>query len=118
MIRGIKFASVPVTDQDRALAFYTKKLGFSVVTDQPFGENDRWLELRIPGADTRVVLWKQPDRAGQFGGFVFWTDDVEGTHKELTAKGVTFDQPPKKEPWGTSAIFRDSEGNQFVLGTK
>ena len=118
MIRGIKFASVPVTDQERALAFYTKKLGFTVLTDQPFGPTDRWIELRIPGADTRVVLWKQPDRVGQFAAFVFWTDDVEKTHQELVAKGVTFDKPPKKEPWGTSATFRDSEGNQFVLGTK
>jgi hypothetical protein len=39
MIRGVKFASIPVTDQDKALAFYTEKLGFRIVTDQPFNES-------------------------------------------------------------------------------
>jgi len=56
MIRGIKFVSIPVSDQDRALAFYTEKLGFRVVTDQPFDEKQRWLELGIPGAETCIVL--------------------------------------------------------------
>ena len=56
-IRGVKFVSIPVTEQDRALAFYTEKLGFRVVTDQPFDGKQRWIELGIPGADTRVVLF-------------------------------------------------------------
>ena len=38
MIRGVKFASIPVSDQDRALAFYTEKLGFRLLTDQPFND--------------------------------------------------------------------------------
>ena len=50
MIKGIKFATVPVTDQDRALEFYTKKLGFRVLTDAPFDGNQRWIELSIPRA--------------------------------------------------------------------
>ena len=58
MIRGIKFASVPVTDQNRALAFYTEKLGFRLLTDQPFNDDQRWIELGIPGADTRIVLFR------------------------------------------------------------
>ena len=45
MIRGIKFACVPTRDQDRALKFYTEKLGFRVMTDQPFGAQ-RWIEAR------------------------------------------------------------------------
>ena len=58
MIRGVKFTSVPVSDQDRALAFYTEKLGFRLLTDQPFSEDQRWIELGIPGADTRIVLFR------------------------------------------------------------
>jgi catechol 2,3-dioxygenase-like lactoylglutathione lyase family enzyme len=57
MIKGIKFASIPVTDQDRALEFYTKKLGFRVLTDQPFDDHQRWIELGIAGADTSLVLF-------------------------------------------------------------
>ena len=56
MIRGIKFACVPVHDQDRALKFYTEKLGFRVMTDQPFGAQ-RWIELGIPGAESQLVLF-------------------------------------------------------------
>jgi catechol 2,3-dioxygenase-like lactoylglutathione lyase family enzyme len=120
MIRGIKFASIPVTDQDRALAFYTEKLGFRLLTDQPFDDKQRWLELGIPGADTRVVLFRfdgslQP---GSMMNVTFWTDDVEGTYRDLKAKGVEFTAEPTKQPWGTFAIFKDLDGNTFVLGTK
>ncbi|HMC56059.1 MAG TPA: VOC family protein [Gemmatimonadaceae bacterium] len=57
MIKAIKFVGIPVRDQDRALDFYTKKLGFSITTDQPFNDTQRWIELKIPGADTGVVLF-------------------------------------------------------------
>jgi predicted enzyme related to lactoylglutathione lyase len=120
MIKQIKFVSVPVRDQNRALAFYTEKLGFTIITDQPFDEKQRWIELRIPKAETRVVLFTpegQEDRAGTFSGISYATDDVEATYAELKARGVTFRGPPQKQPWGTFAIFNDSEGNQFVLGT-
>ena len=118
MISQIKFASIPVADQQRALDFYTQKLGFKIVTDQPFGEM-RWIELRIANAQTKVVLFPFPDR--QPGGFlnvVFQTDDVQKTWEELKAKGVEFTQEPKTESWGTSAMFRDSEGNIVLVGTK
>ena len=48
MIKQIKFVSIPVADQNRALDFYTDKLGFTIITDQPFDEKQRWIELRIP----------------------------------------------------------------------
>ena len=57
MIRGVKFASIPVTDQDRAIGFYTEKVGFRLVTDQPFTDEQRWIELGIPGADTVTRSW-------------------------------------------------------------
>ena len=55
MIRKIKFVSIPVHDQDVALKFYTEKLSFKVVTDQPLGKQ-RWIELLIPGAETGLAL--------------------------------------------------------------
>jgi catechol 2,3-dioxygenase-like lactoylglutathione lyase family enzyme len=121
MIKGLKFASIPVRDQDRALAFYTTALGFKVATDAPMGPGMRWIELRIPGAETRVVLFTVPgqeDRIGTFSGLSFWTDDVEATHATMVAAGVTFRQGPKKEEWGTSAIFQDPDGNEFVLSSR
>jgi predicted enzyme related to lactoylglutathione lyase len=49
---------------------------------------------------------------------VFWSDNVEKSYKELTARGVEFLRPPKTEQWGTSAIFKDLDGNQFLLSSK
>jgi predicted enzyme related to lactoylglutathione lyase len=118
MIRAVKFVSVPVTDQDRALAFYTGKLGFAIATDQPMGPDARWIELRIPGAETKLVLWKDEEKSGGFRNMAFYADDVEKTYNELAARGVEFSQPYKVEPWGASAIFKDPDGNEFVIGTK
>jgi predicted enzyme related to lactoylglutathione lyase len=121
MIRQIKFASIPVRDQDAALQFYTEKLGFAIQTDQPMGEGARWIELRIPGAETRVVLFTPPgqeDRIGTASNIVFMSDDVRATYEELRERGVEFDSEPEDQPWGMFASFRDPDGNQFVLSSK
>lgn len=121
MIRAIKFVSIPVSDQDRALEFYTAKLGFAIHTDQPMGEGQRWIELGIPGAETRVVLFTAEahrDRIGTPSDIVFMSENVEKTYKELVGRGVEFLHEPKKEPWGTYTVLKDPDGNQFVLGTK
>lgn len=120
MIRGVKFASIPVTDQERALAFYTEKLGFRLLTDQPFNEHQRWIELGVPGADTRVVLFSFGDaiKPGGQMNITFWTDDVEKTVSELKAKGVTIVMEPKRAEWGTAAAFQDLDGNRFLISSK
>ena len=121
MISAIKFVSVPVHDQDRALAFYTTKLGFTVATDQPFGEKQRWIELKVPGAETRLVLFTPDGHEDRIGGvqpLTFQTSDVRKTHDQLAAKGVEFTAPPTEQTWGSYATFKDSEGNQFVLSSK
>lgn len=120
MIRGVKFVSIPVADQDRALAFYTEVLGFRLLTDQPFSDKQRWLELGIPGADTRIVLFQFGDKL-QPGGHLtitLWSDDVEGTARELKAKGVVFVMEPRTMPYGTTSIFKDVDGNHLVLSSK
>ena len=118
MIKQIKFISIPVAEQNRALDFYTDKLGFTIITDQPFDEKQRWIELRIPKADTRVVLFTPPgqeERVGSFMNLSFACDDIDQSYEELKGRGVDFEGPPEKRPWGTYAKFKDSEGNQFVL---
>ena len=119
MITHIKFVSIPTRDQDLALAFYTEKLGFKLVTDQPFSEKQRWIELRIGGSDTRFVLFTMDDTkvGANFNGALA-CDNVEKTYEELTTRGVKFLGPPKREHWGTFAIFEDIDGNKFVLSSK
>lgn len=121
MITSVKFVNVPTSDQDRALAFYTEKLGFRLVTDQPFGPDRRWIELAIGQSDTRFVLFTPPGeehRVGDRFSGALGCDDVEATHRQLSARGVEFESPPARQPWGTFAVMRDSEGNRFVLSSR
>jgi predicted enzyme related to lactoylglutathione lyase len=121
MITAVKFVSIPVKDQNQALDFYTQKLGFTIMTDQPFDGKQRWIELGVPGGETRVVLFTPDghrDRIGSFSNVVFQSDDVEKTYKELNARGVEFQQPPVKASRGTSSIFKDQDGNLFALSSK
>jgi predicted enzyme related to lactoylglutathione lyase len=120
MIRKLKFVSIPVRDQDRALDFYVNKLGFALITDQPMGPGQRWVEIRPPRGDSGIALFTSPgheNRVGTFTGISMECDDVQKTYDELKARGVEFEKPPKTESWGVMAIMRDSEGNQIVLST-
>lgn len=119
MIKGVKFASVPTHDQDRAVAFWTEKVGLRVMTDQPFDDNQRWIELGIPSAPTSIVLFAMDGhKPGGPSNITFWADDVEKTFREMKARGVEFVQEPQKADWGTAAVFQDLEGNQFVISSK
>ena len=121
MIKQIKFISIPVRDQKRALDFYTDKLGFTIITDQPFDEKQRWIELRIPKAETRVVLFTSPEdekRIGTMMNMSYECDDIDTTYNELKKRGVEFEGPTEKQPWGTYTMFKDSEGNRFVLSAQ
>jgi predicted enzyme related to lactoylglutathione lyase len=119
MIKSLKFAGIPTRDQAKAVAFWTEKVGFRVMTDQPLG-NQRWIELGIGKSETRIVLFTPPGHESHISTFFngsFACDDVEAAYRQMTAKGVEFKAPPKKEHWGTSAIFMDADGNSFVLGS-
>ena len=117
MLKRIKFTTIPVADQDRALEFYTRKLGLKVFTDQAMGDS-RWIELQVPCAETLIVLFKQPNhKPAEMPAAVFVADNVQATYEEFKAKGVVFTQPPKKEPWGEHAILKDSEDNIIMVGT-
>jgi predicted enzyme related to lactoylglutathione lyase len=105
----------------RALKFYTEILGFRLLTDQQFSESQRWIELSIPGADTGISLFTpegHEDRVGTFVNTSWEVDNVDKTYAELQGKGVEFAGPPQKQPWGTFAVMKDSEGNQIVLSAR
>ena len=115
MIKQIKFVSVPVADQDRALDFYTEKLGFTIITDQPFDDKQRWIELRVPKAETRVVLFTtddDKDRIGTFMNMSYTCDDLQKTYEELKGKGINFVMPPtQREGEGIRlAVCLDPDG--------
>jgi uncharacterized glyoxalase superfamily protein PhnB len=53
-----------------------------------------------------------------FSNIGFFTDDMDQTYQTLAARGVEFEQSPKKESWGTSAVLKDIDGNAFALSSK
>lgn len=92
-IKQVGRVMVPVTDQDRAIEFYTGKLGFSLSADVPFGEGDRWVEVAPPdgGAALALVPPQGEYQAGRMTGIALETGDAEGTREELAAAGVDVD---------------------------
>jgi predicted enzyme related to lactoylglutathione lyase len=121
MITHVKFVSIPTGDQDRALKFWTSQVGFTLVTDQPFNDKQRWIELSVGDSATHFVLFTPDGQEERIGGFfngALACDDVEATHRQLSERGVQFDSPPQKQPWGAFATFRDPDGNQFVLSSR
>ena len=115
----VSFVSIPVSNQETAFEFYTDKLGFEVVTNQQFGNGTRWIQLRPPGADTDVVLFTPPGQENRIGGYqnvAFTCDDVVGTCQRLKERGVEFVKDAERANWGgVEAIFKDPDGNTFVL---
>lgn len=121
MITHVKFVSIPTSDQHRALEFWTQKVGFTLLTDQPFSENQRWIELKVRDSDTHFVLFTPEGHEDRIGGFFNGSlacDDVEATHRQLSQRGVEFVSEPQKQHWGTFATFKDPDGNTFVLSSR
>lgn len=112
-----------VRDYDEAIAYYTDKLGFTLIADAPQGEK-RWVVVAPPGGGARLLLARAatPEQAArigdQTGGRVFLflhTDDFVRDHAMMLARGVTFLEAPRTEPYGTVAVFRDLYGNKWDL---
>jgi catechol 2,3-dioxygenase-like lactoylglutathione lyase family enzyme len=128
-------AQVWVLDQDEALEFWTKKIGWEVRADITMPElgDFRWLSVGPPGQeDISVVLMAIPGPpvmddatkkqleelvAQGSAGTVFLTaDDVQATYEELKDRGVEFTEAPAEQPYGIDSEFRDPSGNKFRLG--
>ncbi len=122
MINFIKFSELPVYDQDRAIAFYTEILGFRLKQDSKYKPGWRWVELAIPGAETRILLTRKTgEEEEDIPTLVLVDDDVPETYELLRLKGVTFTQKPSLAPWRSTeiyALFKDSESNTVLIGSE
>ncbi len=109
--------SVPVADQERALAFYAERLGFTVVVDEPFDPGLRWIQLLPPGGGASIALvnWFDAMPPGSLQGTVLGSADLDADYAALTARGVPFSSPPADAFWGRFAEFADPDGNTWIL---
>ena len=125
MLTKVRSVGIYVSDQQRALDFYTQTLGCEPVADQPMGEEPgaaRWIEVRLPNDATNLTLFTPPgqeDRVGTFSNLIFHCDDIERTYEKLSAKGVEFTTKPERAPWGQWwAVFKAPDGNEYGLGVE
>ena len=124
--QSIAHVALVVREYDEAIAFYTEKLGFTVVEDtyQP-AQDKRWVLVAPPGSDGTSLLLaraskpeQEPFVGNQSGGRVFLflrTDDFWGDYDRMVSVGITFVRPPKLESYGTVAVFEDLYGNLWDL---
>lgn len=125
MSQAIGCVSILVRDYDEAVAFYSGKLRFNVVEDTPMGGGRRWVVVAPPGSGgARILLAKAKNKrelsavGRQAGGRVFLflhTDDFARDHREMLRRGVTFNEEPRDEAYGTVAVFEDLYGNKWDL---
>lgn len=113
-----------VPDYDPAIAFFTGALGFTLDEDTALGGGKRWVRVTPPGGGVSLVLARAagPDQRaaiGRQGGGRVWlfleTDDFGRDHAAFRAAGVAFEGAPRREPYGTVAVFRDPFGNRWDL---
>lgn len=119
-LREISLVVVPVTDQDRAIAFYEESLGFEKRTDIPFGGKYRWVEVYPPSGTTGIAL--APPPPGQEvtptqTGITLATEDIDATHTDLRDKGVDVDAEVSRmgDPVPPMFWFRDPEGHTLMV---
>jgi catechol 2,3-dioxygenase-like lactoylglutathione lyase family enzyme len=114
----IAVVSVPVTDQDRAAAFYSSYLGFDVIEDQAMGPTMRWVQLGSGDEVTTITLttWFDTMPAGSLSGLVVHVDDVDATRAKMVANGIECSELDD-QPWGRYFMAKDPDGNGLVIAT-
>lgn len=118
-IRYINFTSIPVADQDRALAFYRDCLGFTVQTDAPYSPGWRWIFMKLPDGQCRLQFARPPEvKVTGVPALTLVCDSVDDQAARLAAAGVHIEGGPADAPWAPGVrwlMLRDSEDNLVLL---
>jgi catechol 2,3-dioxygenase-like lactoylglutathione lyase family enzyme len=125
MSQSIAHLTLLVRSYDEALEFFGQKLGFHLLQDTPLPDNKRWLLVAPPDSRGAALLLAEADTpeqslaiGNQTGGRVFLflhTDDFWRDYKVYQSRGVRFLEAPRKETYGTVAVFEDLYGNKWDL---
>jgi catechol 2,3-dioxygenase-like lactoylglutathione lyase family enzyme len=125
MPSNVMYATLYVTDQDKALTFYTDALGLEKRLDYP-GPEGRFLTVGVPNSPVEIILWPgsavSPDPAAGVepgtvpGPVILESDDLTQEFEALRARGVTFEEPaPVDYPFGVRITALDPDGNRISL---
>jgi catechol 2,3-dioxygenase-like lactoylglutathione lyase family enzyme len=124
MKQTIAHITLVVRDYDEAIAFYTGALDFMLLEDTPLGSGKRWVRVAPRGSQTALLLAEAGDDAqrarigdqtGGRVGFFLHTDDFARDHAAMSTRGVRFLEAPRREAYGTVAVFEDLYGNRWDL---
>ncbi len=124
LVPHIGLIALVVHDYDEAIDFYVNAVGFELREDTPLGDGKRWVVIAPKDAQTGILLAEASndeerarvgDQHGGRVGLFLNTDDFEADHARMTAAGVTFEEAPRHEAYGSVAVFRDLYGNRWDL---
>jgi predicted enzyme related to lactoylglutathione lyase len=119
---------VPVSDVDRAKAFYTDQADFNVDVDHRSGDDFRVVQLTPRGSACSIALMRNADKAGALEGLHLVVPDIEAARTELVQRGTDVSEPfhfgeagqtpglhPDRADYGTFATFSDPDGNVWLV---
>lgn len=125
MLTNLMYVTVYVTDQDRALTFYTEGLGLKKEIDYS-GPDGRFLTVAVADSPVQIILWPHGPAAGQPGvqttapgPIILESDDLRRDFEVFRGRGVTFDESdPEDYPFGVRVEAVDPDGNRISLRQK
>jgi predicted enzyme related to lactoylglutathione lyase len=112
----LELIGVPVSDPDRAKAFYVDQAGFNADHDHTVSEDVRFIQLTPPGSACSIALGKGviDTEPGSVQGLQLVVADIEAAHSELSGRGVEV-SPIQDFPWGRFVFFKDPDGNGWAV---
>jgi catechol 2,3-dioxygenase-like lactoylglutathione lyase family enzyme len=112
----LELVPVPVSDVDRAKAFYTEKAGFNADHDHVVSDEIRFVQLTPPGSACSISIGTGlvDTPPGSAKGLQLVVDDVRAAHDELAARGVEVSEV-QSFPWGDFVFFEDPDGNSWSV---
>ncbi len=113
----LELLQVPVSDVDRAKAFYVEKVGFNADHDHQVSDDMRFVQLTPPGSSCSIAIGTGLGPAmapGSLQGLQLVVDDIQAAHAELAGRGVEVSEV-QEFPWGSFVFFSDPDGNGWAV---
>jgi predicted enzyme related to lactoylglutathione lyase len=112
----LELVAVPVSDVDRAKAFYTEQAGFNADHDHAVSDDVRFVQLTPPGSACSIAIGKGVTEAepGSVKGLQLVVDDINAARAELSERGVEVSEV-QEFPWGAFVFFSDPDGNDWAV---